>query len=198
MFYLLVFVGIVIVLLLGVRIGFVTNDLTDKDRRLLNNSLTPLTDDSLKVNCLHTKRFCTDDLHCGALCTRDVISKHQIMCKQGVCQAKTAPDEITTCQAKLGFLSVYNNNEIFRRWFCLNTLPHLFQNNGTLHPYVCGNEAETGVFDFACFDADKSIDAIPCCKCNDGYVRVVEASVPNVPLCVPEHVPSVFSSFVRV
>lgn len=198
MTYLLVFICLVILCLITVRYTFPNTDLTDDDRQLINSSLAPLSDDSQKVNCLHVPRYCTDDSHCTALCANEVNNDNKIICREGVCDTDTTPPDNSTCETKLGFLSVFNNNELQSGWLCINTLPHLFQDSGQVHPYVCGTQQKIGSFDSKRFDADKSINAIPCCKCNDGYVRAVEVNVPAVPLCVPKDLPLAFSAFVAV
>lgn len=196
--YLLVFVVLVIFCLIAVRYTFPKTDLTDDDRQLIDSALAPLADDSQKVNCLHVPRYCTDDSHCIALCASELSSDNRIICREGVCDTDTTPLDTSTCEAKFGFLSVFNNNELQSRWLCINTLPHLFQENGQVHPYVCGTQRNTGLFDRKCFDADQSINAIPCCKCNEGYIRAVEVNIPDVPLCVHKDLPLAFPSFIPV
>lgn len=134
------------------------------------------------VDCTLVPRFCSNSGQCNLLCT----SKYECS-KAGVCELSVPI--IQNCNNKHGFISVLRTTEFDQSWMCLNTMPHMFKENGELRGYVCGTALKTGSYDLS-----DGLD-INNCSCNNDHVRVVDDSMPNVPLCVPKNIVDNYVTF---
>lgn len=210
MLYVITFVCIVIGLTLYIRLSFTSSNVTESEKDLLQMSVTPYTHKTT-LDCTSAPHYCTDSQQCSNMCTPNIVNsvigsdgkirKRSYLCVAGVCESViSTPSTLTElkCNEKIGQINVFQNNNLLNEWTCINTLPRLFQADGQPHTYVCGVGNNTGTFDVSLFDTTKSIDAIPCCKCNDNYIRAVEINIPDVPLCISSETFGMYPSFIKV
>ena len=150
-----------------------------------------------RVDCTLINRFCVNAQQCTALCqdgTDDVVgARLEFTCTSGLCVPDIGPPPDVPCNDKHGFLNTITTTEFGRQWYCLNTLPELFNDRGQLHEYVCRN----GEFDLDAFDANTTTDFNSVCKCNEGYDRANYIYSPNVPLCLTPKFLEYFTDFVK-
>lgn len=151
------------------------------------------------VDCTLSTRFCSHDLQCKVLCSSEkFIHKFKCNLDSGVCDLEESTTDVNAqCPAERGFLSVLRTTEIDNQWVCINTMPHLFDNNGDLQKYVCGVGDGVGTFDLNEFNVeiDDSNSILSRCVCSENYTRVVNKTRPNIPLCIPRNMMHILPDF---
>lgn len=188
---------VILILLLCMILGSLYL-LKNAQLRTFGDIINPFSDtdstENNKVDCSLATRYCTQDSHCKVLCHGGNFSCDL---ETGTCQLKVLPAE-QGCNENHGFVHVLETTELTSRWACLNTLPHLFNDDGSLRPYVCGEGLKVGKFDLNSFNVreqDINITTLAeKCSCAKDHTRAYDLATRNIPLCVPKSMIDTFST----
>lgn len=162
-------------------------------------SLYPLNTNDIRrrKDCGSSQIYCSTDNDCKQICSHAIddtlLSEYKCSdiktCTQSILTGENNDTSIVKCIKEFGFMPVLTADELFQsHWICLNTLPHIFNNQQNYHPYICSGGKIDRLVPQHLFDT---------CICNGKDIKVRDEFRSDIPICLnPEQLP-LFPNFYR-
>lgn len=141
---------------------------------------------SKQVDCTKTPRYCGSKSDCQTLCEPPATLNTWLDCDIGTGACKiTRPAADKSCNESLGSFNALVQTELSWFWTCINTKPHIFDDNGQPLENVCGTRRQEGHLNSATME----------CVCVDGTEAMIHIYKPDVSVCLPTKAKHLFPSF---
>lgn len=148
-----------------------------------------------RIDCGKEQIYCTKNSDCIQMCSQknDKLQIEYKCSETNIClqspSENDADDATVSCNRNFGFYPILTADEIFQpHWICLNTQPHIFNDNQEYHKFICAGQDRSKLDPKNIFDS---------CTCKNNTVKVHDEFRQDIPICINKHQLSLFPNFTQ-